>query len=273
MSDNYTIIGRGQIGRSLGERLELLGIRHKFIARVPPDSTDILPTETTHVIVTAQAGEIMPTISEEMYEVNVHIVRLILADAVRKRIKRVAVFSTGSVYGQGHNQPISETALVAPDPALGSYSLSKLAMESIVMGMAGDFERCVIFRPFLMYGPNIRKPRLLARLPEIIRNGDVITLANGEGIIQSPIHTTDAALFVLESLKPNGYDILNIAGKEILSLREMASVVGEQLGSTPNFVETAGPSLYLCGDTTKASRFGFTYTIPFRDGIRDLPMV
>ena len=76
---------------------------------------------------------------------------------------------------------------------------------------------------------------LLPRLVDNIRAGVPITLQGQDGIRINPIHVSDAALALESCLQLTGSHTFNIAGNEILTMREIAETIGRAVGREPVF--------------------------------------
>jgi len=77
-------------------------------------------------------------------------------------VKRVVFISSGSIYGNQHNQPMKET--LRPQPR-SPYAVSKLAAEYYVRTIGELWKiETVILRVFNAYGPGQRLPPAHAQL-------------------------------------------------------------------------------------------------------------
>lgn len=268
MIKHVTVIGYGLIGKELEKQLKERQISYNIIERVCAQDKEILRKDTTDVIVTAQYNQSSQSFSEDLFFVNVTLYKKVFLEARAKNIKRIAVFSSGSVYGKGCEEPFNEERLIDISN-LSPYALSKVAMETVAQSFRDDFETLSIFRPFLMYGRGTKLPRLLARIPDMLRNGECFTLAKGIGIVQNPIHVSDAARITLDSLNHKGCEVFNLCGDEIISLKEMIWLTAEHMEIVPNIEKTEADVFYSCGTSDKLKRFNHIPNVKFKNGLID----
>jgi nucleoside-diphosphate-sugar epimerase len=106
-------------------------------------------------------------------------------------------------------------------------------------------------------------------LIERVSSGRPVILHGGGHPRLNPIFVEDAAAFVVRALEMPAPSILNVAGDEVLSIREMAETIGRALGISPVFEEAQGKSPPdLVADTTLLRRtFGLVDLTPFERGI------
>jgi nucleoside-diphosphate-sugar epimerase len=167
--------------------------------------------------------------------------------AERYRGSRIAVFSTGNVYGL---TPVSRGGSREGDelnPA-GEYAMSCLGRERMFEHFSRANEtRMTILR--LNYASELRYGVLLD-IAQKVHSGRPVSLSMG---YLNTIWQRDASAVSLESLAhasvpPN---VLNITGPEILSVRTLAEEFGVRLGKTPTF-EGQELSDALLNDSSKA---------------------
>ena len=269
MNDNYLIIGKSMFSIELNKQLNQAGKKVKIIERILPNTSEVLTEGITHLIVTPQCNSVSDSLSYDLYFTNVELYRRMLFEARDKNINNVTLFSSGSIYGKAHRLPIRETVQI-DYLNLDKYALSKIAMETIAISMKNDFERLVILRPFMMYGKNIKSPRLLARLPEILAEKQRIKLASNIGMIINPIHVSDAAKIVINTMKYSGFDVLNLCGNQDLSLKNIVEILSNKMKLKPNIKVTDEDYIFLCGSLEKISKYIDMPLMKFEDGVIDL---
>ena len=93
----------------------------------------------------------------------------------------------------------------------------------------------VVVRPFFIYGPGQKRDMLIPRLFDSVASGKPITLQGDSGIRINPIHVNDAASAVAAILDLNESATFNIAGPEVLSIRDICECMGRYLGVEPIF--------------------------------------
>ena len=136
--------------------------------------------------------------------------------------------SSGTVYGLGE-RPFRES-----DPVRHHqfYATTKIHAEQLVGGYADLLDGAVSLRLFVPYGPG----RSIAWFPGIIdrvRDGRAVTLVEGGRPRMNPIYVDDAVAAILAALDVDGHRIVNVAGDEVVTIREIAEAAGVLVGVEP----------------------------------------
>jgi nucleoside-diphosphate-sugar epimerase len=174
-----------------------------------------------------------PAGAADVFEINAAAtVRLL--DYCRSAGGRTFVYaSSGAVYGPAPT-PLREDSALAPP---GFYGVSKLAGELAVESFRGEL-RAHALRFFFIYGPGQRQ-KFIPELIERVRDQHDIALAGDDGIRVNPVYIDDAAAAVIAMLDhPSGLT-LNVAGPQIVSIRQIAEQIGRRVDREPQF--TIGP--------------------------------
>ena len=177
----------------------------------------------------AQANVPFPDGAADLFAVNAASTAGLLEHARRVEAGRFVFASSASVYGLG-DRPWSES-----DPPVASdfYSATKLAAERFVGAYRGYFGTTVM-RLVAPYGPGQRN-RMIPRLIASVREGRPITL-NADGRPRmNPIYVDDVTRVVEAALASDGHQLLNVAGDDVASIRELGETIGRTLGVEPAF--------------------------------------
>ena len=86
-----------------------------------------------------------------------------------------------------------------------------------------------------MYGVGQNETMLIPRLISSVQNNKEITLNGQNGIKINPIYVTDASQAVANILDLTGEYIINIAGDEVISLRELCIKISQTVDKEPIF--------------------------------------
>lgn len=227
---------------------------HRFV--------DVLPDTADAIVHLAQAGATSPG-DPMLRAVNVTSTELLLEYSRRAGVKRFLLASSGSVYG-GSPSPLEEDRPPRPPDA---YAQSKVEAEALLDQAAADVGGCAL-RLFAPYGPG-QDSRLIADLIERVSSNRPVTL-RGEGHPRlNPIFVDDLTAIVARALETEVPPILNVAGDEVLSIRDMATAIGEALGLSPRFEHVPGePPPDLVADTALLRRtLELGKLTPFERGI------
>jgi UDP-glucose 4-epimerase len=157
---------------------------------------------------------------------------------------------------------VSETD--QPRPA-NFYAASKLAGEQAV-----EQFRSVLcahaLRPFFIYGPKqptMMMPGLLTR----VRAGQDVTLAGPDGIRINPIFVEDAADAVIATLDLDESQTFNLAGPDVVSVRQIVELAGRLLGRTPSFAVVDSQDDLVASIEHQSKTVGAP-SIGFEEGLR-----
>ena len=93
----------------------------------------------------------------------------------------------------------------------------------------------LITRLFFVYGARQKPTMFIPRLVRSIYHGQPVLLQGADGIRVNPTYVGDAVEAFRQALKVEGQHIVNIAGTQTLSLREIAHVIGARVGREPIF--------------------------------------
>jgi UDP-glucose 4-epimerase len=244
----YLVTGAtGFVGRALLPRLAECD-KVVALGRRAPDATEnvhwvrqdltdpldesALPERLHSVIHLAQSDRYreFPDGAEDMMDVNVASTVRLLDYCHRAGGTTFLLASTGAIYAPGP-RPVRE----GDPPRPGNfYAASKLAAEEIAAPYRA-FLRVQIIRPFFVYGPGQQANRFIPALLARIRDGRPVRLAGDDGIRLNPIYIDDAVELLLGALALERSETLNMAGPSVHSIREIAEMIGTEVGANPSF--------------------------------------
>ena len=221
-----------------------------------------LPREVDAVLHLAQSRRYreFPEGAVDMYEVNAAATVRLLDYCRGAGGKTFTYASSGSIYARGAD-PVREDDQPAPPDF---YAATKLAGEQAVEQFRGLL-RAHVVRPFFIYGPKqpmMMMPGILAR----VREQHDVTLAGPDGIHINPIFVDDAADAVIATLDLDQSQTLNLAGPDVVSIRQIAELAGRLLGRAPSFA--VGDSQQdLIASIERQSRFAGAPQVGFEEGL------
>jgi UDP-glucose 4-epimerase len=190
-------------------------------------------------------------------------------------VKRVVFTSSGSVYGDQNDQPLTETT--PPNPG-SPYAVSKLAAEHYVrtIGALWGIET-VSLRVFNAYGPG--QPQPAAHPPVIphflrqtVRGGTLVIYGRGEQT-RDFVHVDDVVEAMVAAATAPTVDrlMINIGSGVETSIRDLAQFVIEAVGKTTDWMymenQDVGPSR-MCADISLArSKLGYRPRVRLQEGL------
>ena len=233
-------------------------------------SADCLPDQVDIVIHLAQSDRFrdFPDGATDVFKVNIESTARLLDYASRAGCRQFIYASSGGLYGNG-SQPFDENSPIVPPGQLGYYLGSKLCGEVLSQSYASQMQ-IIILRFFFMYGLGQKRSMLIPRLIDNIKAGNPVTLESKEGLRINPVHVSDAASAVAAALMTEESATYNIAGPEVLSLKEIAGVIAKQVRVRPVFEISKGKPNDLVGENAAMCEKLVKPNVRLEKGIVDL---
>ena len=239
------------------------GVRVLEIDLSRPLEPSSLP-DVDAVIHLAQANVPFPDSASELYAVNTIATQQLLDHSRRVGAAKFLYASSGSVYGLG-DRPFREDEEL---PIADFYAVTKINAEQLVATYR-DFFDTVVFRLFMPYGPG-QTGRLIPALVDRVRNGRAVTLNDGGRPCGNPIFIGDVVRTIQAALDLDGHHTVNVGGDEIVSIADLATLIGEAAGREPVFEEgAAGAAGDVVGDTSRMHElFSLRPLVTLSEGLR-----
>ena len=150
----------------------------------------------------------------------------------------------------------------------GPYFRSKRMAELLVENYAGELGGGIL-RFFFAYGPGGKL--LVARLAAKVLTGEEIVIEGDPGIAMNPIYIDDAAGAVEAALGLSEQATVNVAGDEVLRVRELVERLAEAIGREPRRRAGGDAPGDLVADTSRMrSVLGITPEVDLDHGLRAL---
>jgi nucleoside-diphosphate-sugar epimerase len=209
------------------------GITPVVVDLAAPLDDEAIP-EFDSIVHLAQANVPFPDGAGDLFRVNVVSTQELLDLARRRGAERFVYASSGSVYGLG------EGAVAEDDPRRADdfYGVTKRSGE-LVVGAYREHVGTAILRFFAPYGPG-QTGRLIPGLIARVRGGEAVTLRGGGRPRMTPIYVDDAVEAIVRSIESDEHLVLNVAGDETASIRDIAERIGRVVGREPVFDDAGG---------------------------------
>ncbi len=232
--------------------------------------TEDLPEHVDAIIHLAQSPNFrdFPNSALEVFRVNLESTAKLLDYAKNIGVRKFILASSGGLYGIS-GRPHTELSPTSSPDKLDYYLASKLACEMLMLNYSRIFQT-IILRFFFIYGPRQKKTMLIPRLLDNIKQEKAINLQGADGIRINPIHVADASIAVLASLETDESDIINIAGPDSLSIRQICESMGSVLEIAPKFDIQPGDPTALIGDIQRMKGKLHIPKIKLTDSISEL---
>lgn len=202
-----------------------------------------------------------PEKAEHVFQVNTASTQRLLDYAVKVGAKTFILASSGAVYGSS-DVPLSETDALQ---GKGFYAASKRSAEVIAESYRSHLTVHIV-RFFFVYGPSQKPTMLMPRLLKNVAEGVPIMLQGQEGIRINPIHAEDAARYITKLIDFEESSTFNIAGNEVVSLREVAAMMGDH----PKFTVQDQPPQHLVGNVKQLYKQFGPPRLSLKQGIESL---
>jgi UDP-glucose 4-epimerase len=248
--------GTGFLGAAL---LEPLAARDEVVALyrpplVPPVADGVrwvaqdlvaplvpeLPEHVDAVVHLAQSRRYreFPEAALDIFDLNMGAAVRLFDYARRSGASKFVLASSGAVYAP-RPEPLREDDPLSP---ANLYATCKLAAEQAASHF-GDYFDVAILRYFFIYGPG-QRDMFIAGIVNRVLNESPVSLSSEDGIRVNPVFVEDAVAATIAALDVDGVRAYNVAGRDIVSLREIANTIGEFVGKHPAFVSVnAAPDL------------------------------
>lgn len=188
-----------------------------------------------------------PEQAKDIFAVNTESTLQLLEYGREVEIKRFIYASSGGVYG------FREEEFVETDPVnpLNFYLSSKYCAELLIANYH-QFFRTIALRLFFVYGEGQNSSMLIPRLINSVRTGKPLALQGNDGLRINPTYVGDVVNAFERALTLEGNHLINVAGPQTLSLREIGHAIGKQIGCEPVFnVHPEEEPAHLIADLTK----------------------
>lgn len=231
---------------------------------------ETLPHKVHAIVHLAQSAHFrdVPARALEVFQVNITSTARLLDYAWRVGVERFVYASSGGIYSGGI-QTFRETSPVIEPNTLGYYLGSKVACEALASSYA-QFMKIMVLRFFFIYGQGQNRTMLIPRLIDSIKEGRSISIQGESGLRLNPIHVSDACAAVIAALESKSSSIYNVAGPEILSLRELCGEIQLLLGKAARFDSFPGQPSDVVGDISLMREHLHNPLIHLADGLKDL---
>ena len=237
-----------------------------------PIERSALPETSDAIVYLAQSDRFrdFPEGTDDMLAVNVAQVQSMLDYAYRSGARSFVYASSGGLYGTANGIVAEESPTPPPGQTLGFYPTTKLCGELLAKAYASVMN-IVILRFFFIYGPGQKVDMLVPRLIGNVAAGLPIMLQGERGIRINPVHVEDAACATAAALGQEGAHVINVAGPQVLSLRDMGEIIGATLGKIPRFqIDIHAQPIDLIGDISRMAHLLCAPTRRFVDTVPEL---
>ncbi|MCE5268830.1 MAG: GDP-mannose 4,6-dehydratase [Planctomycetaceae bacterium] len=189
----------------------------------------------------------------------------------RSGVRKFLLASTSSLYGKHNQVPYREDA--DTNRPLSPYTASKKAAEALAYSYHHLHGLDIsIPRYFTVYGPAGRPDMSVFRFIRRIAEGESIVVFGDGTQSRDFTFVEDIARGTVAALRPLGYEIINLGGDRVVTLRSIIDQIAELLGKTPKIeYRPAHPADVptSSADVSKAARLlGWRPQVSIEEGLR-----
>lgn len=193
-------------------------------------------------------------------------------------VQRVVLASSGAVYGEQGEQPLSETMIPHPD---SPYAVSKLAAEAYVrtIGMLWGIET-VSLRIFNAYGPGQQLPAshapVVPRFLKAALGGASLVIFGDGKQTRDFVYVEDViSALIAAATAPNiDQQVINVGSSTETSLDALVATIGQAVGRSLEPIHNTdqpGGVSHMCADLTRARQLlGYAPKIGLLDGLKQM---
>jgi UDP-glucose 4-epimerase len=212
-----------------------------------------LPDQCDLIIHVAQSNNYkdFPNSALEVFNVNLTSTLKLLEYGRQAEIQRFVLASTGGLYEQNRLPLNEDSALFSPDK-LTHYLATKLSAEIFSRNFRPYFHVDML-RIFFMYGPEQKLNMLVPRLIKSVLENHPIQLAGNDGIRLNPIFVEDVVSIIETRMQSENSEVVNVAGQEVVTIKELAEVIGSIASMEPKF-EIVKPQLDFVSESILSSK-------------------
>jgi UDP-glucose 4-epimerase len=223
-----------------------------------PDLASRLPASADAVIHLAQSRHYpdFPGGALDVFDVNVGSTARLLDWARGAGVSHFILASSGAVVLPGHEKSY--------------YAASKRSAEMLAACYAHLFG-VLVLRFHFVYGAGQRESMLVPRLVRTVRSGGEVRLAGPDGPRLNPVHVDDVVAAIAHAVNGRVTGTINVAGPDVLTIRQMCETIGQLLGLAPRFTaDNNGEPADLSGDVTAMGAQLRSPRLRFEQGVADV---
>ena len=231
--------------------------------------TEVLPKNLDTIIHLAQSENFrdFPNKAIDVFNVNTNSTLKLIDFAYKTGVKTFIFASSAGIYGNSDVE-FDESTNIIYKSEMGFYLGTKQCSE-IILDNYSPLLQVIQLRLFFVYGKGQRKDMLVPRLIDNIENGVPLRLQGAFGITINPTHVSDAVTAIKASLGLIGSHKINVAGPELLTMKEIGDIIGNLIQKQPQFIFEEKEAKNLIGSITNMSKKLVKPQIKFKDGIKD----
>lgn len=249
----------------------LEGVDYRVVDLSAPWDSTSLPLSMDAVVHLAQPSDLsgFPRSALAAYWVNTGSTATLLDYAQRAGASKFVLASTGGLYGSSRDALVEETPIQLTPSPLDHYFRTKLCAEVLAQAYRASLAVTLV-RPFFIYGPSETKTRLIQRMIHAVQSQTPVRIVGKQGTTMNPVHVDDVVAGLTVALESTAPPLINFAGPQIVSVRDIAMQIGAVLNVAPSFIEAHGDPDRFVADVRLFEQLVQRPLLSFDAGIRKL---
>jgi nucleoside-diphosphate-sugar epimerase len=207
------------------------------------------------------------------YDVNVTGTANVIACAHRRGVRQVVFASSEWVYGDVANEAVQdENTVIDPRRVLNEYAAGKLAGEmALNVAVRRGLPAGTVLRFGIIYGPRLDNWSAVEALLNAVRTKDEVTVGS-LATARRFIHVRDIVSGIVASLGRTGFEILNLAGSELITLKRVIDLSRVATRREPRIVERDAAAVSIRNPVSAKAQeaLGWKPSVPIEQGIAEL---
>jgi nucleoside-diphosphate-sugar epimerase len=223
-----------------------------------------LPQEADALVHVAAASTARPGGIDDFITCNVIGARNVARYARAARIKKVIYTSSISVYGDIHESYLQEThPITNPD----DYGLTKYLAERVFAETEGV--SCVALRLPGILGKGAHRAWIPTLVHRVLEGNRKATIYSPSSLFNNAAHVHEISEFVWQLLNSPmpGFNAVNLAAADPITIREVIVLMAEILGETIEIIERPAPKPSFTISSERAERLGYK-VLPIKQTLR-----
>ena len=174
------------------------------------------------------------------FDVNVGGTLNLIRTAQARKVKQFVFASSEWVYGNVQNVGIqTEDSVIDAACITSEYALTKIVGERLLnMAYQRGFCAVTVLRFGIVYGPRTVPLSAVEGLFNEVRTQSSVEVKGSLSTVRRFVHVSDIAEGILSALGQGGYEIFNLSGNTLITLRDVIEQSAALLNRHPTVIET-----------------------------------
>jgi len=241
-----------------------------------PDIEQVIPASTDAFIHLAAISRNQDCREDPItaFDVNVGGTLNLIHAAQRRGVKQFVFASSEWVYGDVGNADIqTEESVIDAARITSEYALTKIVGERVLhMAYQRGFCPVTVLRFAIVYGPRPKNWSAVEGLFNAVRTQDVVEVGGSLRTARRFIHVSDIADGILSVLGRDGYEIFNLSGNTLITLRDVIEQSAALLNKRPRVVEKNPQDVSIRNPDNQKARqvLGWKPVVDLQSGLKSL---